>query len=56
MDRLLKRTFLLLCPVEIFDHLLEEDCFSCLELSVTMRKVLPDTKNSSSYTPEFVSK
>ena len=55
MDRLLKRTFLLLCPVEIFGDLLKSECFSCLELCVTMRKLLPDTKDSFSYTESFVS-
>lgn len=56
MDRLLKRTFLLLCPVEIYGDLLKKGCFSCLELCVTMRKLLPDTKGTSSYTQKkFVS-
>ena len=54
MDQLLKRTFLLLCPVEIYGDLLKTGCFSCLELCVTMRKLLPD-KNSNSYTESFVS-
>ena len=54
MDRLLKRTFLMLCPVEMYGDLLKTRCFSCLELCVTMRKLLPD-KTSSSYTPNFVS-
>lgn len=57
MDPLLKRTFLLLCPVEVYGDLLRStECFSCLELCVTMRKLLPETKTtSSSYTPDFVS-
>jgi hypothetical protein len=55
MDRLLTRTFLRLCPVEIYGDLLKNGCFSCLELCVTMRKLLPDTKTSSSYTQSFVS-
>ena len=55
MDRLLKRTFLLLCPVEIYGDLLKAKRFSCLELCVTMRKLLPDTKVTTSYTQEFVS-
>lgn len=54
MDRLLKRTFLLLCPVDIFGHLLNSGFFSCLELCVTMRKLLPE-ETSSSYTETFVS-
>ena len=56
MDRLLKRTFLLLCPVEIYESLLKTTWFSCLELCVTMRRLLPDTTGSSSYTNKFVSK
>ena len=55
MDPLLKRTFLFLCPVEIFRDLLKSGFFSCLELCVTMRKLLPDTKDSHSYTESFVS-
>ena len=55
MDPLLKRTFLLLCPVEMYGDLLKNKRFSCLELCVTMRKLLPDTKTTSSYTQEFVS-
>ena len=54
MDRLLKRTFLFLCPVEIYRSLSTEKCFSCLELCVTLRKVLPDTKDSYAYTKDFV--
>jgi hypothetical protein len=54
MDRLLKRTFLLLCPVEIYVYLLKTGSFSCLELCITMRKLLPD-KTSTSYTQSFVS-
>ena len=55
MDPLVKRTFLLLCPVEIYGDLLQTACFSCLELCVTMRKLLSNTKGSSSYTENFVS-
>ena len=55
MDRLLKRSFLLLCHVEMYGDLLKTECFSCLELCVTMRKLLPETKISTSYTPSFVS-
>ena len=55
MDPLLKRTFLLLCPVEMYRDLLTTDRFLCLELCVSMRKLLRDTKITSSYTREFVS-
>ena len=55
MDRLLKRSFLLLCPVEMYRYLLKTEFFSCLELCVTMRKLLPETKGSTSYTQSFVS-
>ena len=56
MDPLLKRTFLLLCPVEVYgDFLRSTERFSCLELCVSMRKLLSETKISSSYTREFVS-
>lgn len=55
MDQLLKRTFLLLCPVEMYGDLLKTGLFSCLELCVTIRKLLPDTKDSFSYTDNFVS-
>ena len=55
MDRLLKRTFLLLCPVKIFGDLLKNGSFSCLELCVTMRKLLPDTKEESYKEESFVS-
>ena len=57
MDPLLKRTFLLLCPVDVYGDLLRStERFSCLELCVTMRKLLPETKTtSSSYTQDFVS-
>ena len=56
MDRLLKRTFLLLSPVDIYGDLLKTTkCFSCLELCVTMRKLLPDTKTNDSYNLDFVS-
>ena len=55
MDRLLKRTFLMLCPIDIYDVLLETGLFSCQELCITMRKLLPDTKGTSSYTKDFVS-
>ncbi|CAB4005504.1 Hypothetical predicted protein, partial [Paramuricea clavata] len=53
MDRLLKRTFLILCPVEIYVYLLKTGSFSCLELCITMRKLLPD-KTSFSYSESFV--
>lgn len=53
MDRLLKLTFLLLCPVEIYGDLLKTECFSCLELCITMRKLLADAKGT--YTKSFVS-
>ncbi len=55
MDRMLKRTFLVLCPVELYGDLLKTGCFSCLELCATMRKLLADTKKHYSYTPSFVS-
>ena len=55
MDRLLKRTFLLLCPLEIYGDLLKNGCFSCLELCVTMRKILQDTKGNRPYTQNLVS-
>ncbi|CAB4038590.1 Hypothetical predicted protein, partial [Paramuricea clavata] len=54
MDRLLKRTFLILCPVEIYVYLLKTGSFSYLELCITLRKLLPD-KTSGSYTQGFVS-
>ena len=54
MDRLLKRTYLILCPVEMYGDLLKNRLFSCLELCVTMRKILPE-KTSSEYAPTFVS-
>jgi hypothetical protein len=55
MDRLLKRTFLLLCPLKIYGDLLKNGCFSCVELCVTMRKLLQETKGHRSYTQSFVS-
>ena len=55
MDRLLKRTFLLLCPVEQFGYLLEQGCFSCLELCVTLRKLLLDDAHNQTPWPETVS-
>jgi hypothetical protein len=55
MDPLLRRSFLLLCPVEVYGDLLKTECFSCLELCVTLRKLLPETKTRTSYTPSFVS-
>ena len=54
MDRLLKRTYLILCPVEIYRDLLDTRLFSCLELCVTMKNILCE-KPSSSYTETFVS-
>lgn len=53
MDRLLKRTFLLLCPVEVYGGLLKKGWFSCLELCMTIRKLLADVKWT--YTKNFVS-
>ena len=44
MDRLLKRTFLLLCPLEMYGDLLKTGCFSYLELCITIRKLLVDVK------------
>ena len=51
MDHLLKRTYLILCPAEMCRDLLKSGCFSCLELSVTMRRLLAD--KSSSYLKLF---
>ena len=55
MDRLLKRTYLVLCPVEMYGELLKTGLFSCLELCVTMTKKLLDEK-SRSYSEALVSK
>ena len=56
MDQLLKRTYLILCRVEMFESLLKmTNCFSCLDMCVTMRILLPETKTTRSYTPDFVS-
>ena len=54
MDRLLKRTYLLLCPVEMYGDLLKTGLFSCLELCVTMRRILPE-KMGCSYSETLVS-
>ena len=56
MDRLLKRTFLLLCPLEIYEDFLKKECFSCLEMCITIRKVLHDVKPLNYYKrPNLVS-
>lgn len=55
MDRLLRRTLLLLCPVQMYIDLLKTGCFSCLELCITMRKLLADAKKTYSNTKCFVS-
>lgn len=55
MDRLLKRTFLLLCPLQMFGKLLKTGCFSCLDLCVTLKKLLSFPQAGYSITPKFVS-
>ena len=42
MDFLLKRTFLLLCPVHTFGQLFNTRDFSAIEMCNTMRKMLPE--------------
>ncbi|XP_046861759.1 uncharacterized protein LOC124455046 isoform X2 [Xenia sp. Carnegie-2017] len=47
MDPLIRRGFLLLCPLEIYHELLKTGLFSFLELCFTMRKLLSDRYLSS---------
>lgn len=47
MDPLIKRLFLLLCPLEIYHELLKTGLFTFLELCFTMRKLISDRSLSS---------
>ncbi|XP_046861312.1 uncharacterized protein LOC124454581 isoform X2 [Xenia sp. Carnegie-2017] len=42
VDPLLRRTYLLLCPLKIFGDLLKKKHFTLLELCFTIRKLIPD--------------